>query len=283
MSKKINSHNNIILGKRYDEKDDFFFIAKIKHTPENKKIILPEIHRHPYFEVIVVTNGENVAEIDFKQYRFRRGDIILFSPQQIHNPISASEDFEAYILRFYPSIFDNAEFFNKISIFDYDYIELDKDHLPRVNMILEELEKEFSENQVFKKYAIGNMLKCFLILAQRALPNVITQKSSDNIFSKFNYFIVENEFKNKKASDYAKQLKISSRTLNDIVKKNADMTTTDYINSKIIYEAKRLLLFSDLSIKEIAYKLDFIDIGYFSRFFKKKVGESPLNFRENNK
>lgn len=97
------------------------------------------------------------------------------------------------------------------------------------------------------------------------------------------YLLVENEFRNKKASEYAKELQISSRTLNDIVKKNANMTTSDYINSKIIYEAKRLLLFSDLSIKDIAYKLDFIDIGYFSRFFKSKVGQSPFYFRENKK
>ena len=47
-------------------------------------------------------------------------------------------------------------------------------------------------------------------------------------------------------------------------------------------EAKRLLVFSDLSGKEIAYHLKYEDPSYFSRIFKKKTGYSPTKFREQN-
>ena len=57
------------------------------------------------------------------------------------------------------------------------------------------------------------------------------------------------------------------------------MTPSDFIKNRIILEAKRQLLYSEQSVKEIAFDLGFNDPAYFSRFFTKAMQKSPLSFK----
>ncbi|NPA08854.1 MAG: helix-turn-helix domain-containing protein, partial [Chlorobi bacterium] len=49
---------------------------------------------------------------------------------------------------------------------------------------------------------------------------------------------------------------------------------------RIFLEAKRLLLFTDKSVKEITYELGFEDVSYFSNFFKRLSGNTPVSFKK---
>ncbi|WP_421717080.1 helix-turn-helix domain-containing protein [Arcobacter arenosus] len=279
MDKKVAYHNNINL-KDEIKKEEMFFIFEIKYNPNNISLTTPDIHRHPFYELIVVTKGNLTLDVDFKTYELTRGSLALFSPSQIHHPMKSSEDYEGYLVRFYPNMFDNQDFFNEIDVFEYDYVKFNEDQYPRAKMLLQELVYEFKNSQLLKNFALGNLLKCFLIAIQRAIPNVVKEKSYNTTFSKLNFLIVENEFKIAKPSDYADKLKISARSLNSIVKEHVDLSAGEYIRSKTIFEAQRLLSYTPLTIKEIAYKLGFDDVAYFSRFFKKSENISPAQFRE---
>lgn len=261
-------------------KESIFFIFELINNPENKKVVTQPIHRHPYYEILFVTQGEVIIEIDFKEYTLKKGSLSLFSPLKIHHPKKVSDDYKCYLIRFYPNIFDNEEFFKNIKIFDYDFISLKDHHYLRANMLLQELSTEFKENLIFKEVALGNLLKCFLITIQRALPETTNEKSYDNNFSKLNLLIVENDFKIAKPSEYADKLRISARSLNEIIKKHTGISAGEYIRTKTVFEAKRLLSFTSLTVKEIAYKLGFDDVAYFSRFFKKATNISALQYRE---
>lgn len=278
MNKIVAYHNNIDIDEEVN--NNLFFIQEIKYMPMNKNLTTPPIHRHPFNEIILVTQGECIIEVDFKEYTLTKGSLGLFSPSQIHHPIKASTDYKAYLIRFYSTIFDNLDFFKEIRIFDFDYIKLQEKHYARTKMLLEELIIEFDEIQVLKDFALGNLLKCFLITIQRALPETVVVKSCTSVFSKLNLLIVENEFKIAKPSDYADKLRLSSRSLNTITKEHVGISTGEYIRSKTIFEAQRLLSYTLLNIKEIAYKLGFDDIAYFSRFFKKVTNISPLQYRD---
>lgn len=278
MNKLIGNHSDISIDGKQNNKQ--FFIVEVEASPQNNKIIYQPIHRHPYHEILLVTQGEGEIDVDFKRYTLKRGSICLFSPFQIHHPLKASNDYKVCLIRFYPSIFENSEFFDEINVFDYDFINLQEHHYMRLKMLLQELIIEFNSEQTLKNYAMGNLFKCMLITIQRAIPETIFEKSSDNNFSKLNSLIVENKFKIFKPRDYAKQLKISERALNTIIKNSTGQSAGEYIRSKTNFEAQRLLLFSTESIKEIAYTLGFDDISYFSRFFKKLNNKSPQKYRE---
>lgn len=278
MEQTVGYHNRINIEKTIEE--NLFFVVEIKNNPENKKIVTQPIHRHPYYEIIFVTEGELHIEIDFKEHTIKKGSVCLFSPLQVHHPKQVNEAYGCFLLRFYPNLFDNAEFFKGINIFDYDTVDLPESLFDRCKMLLDELSIEFKGDLAFKDFALGNLLKFFLITLQRAVPETSAEKTYDNYFSKLNYLIVEDQFKITKPSEYAKKLGLSPRSLNDVVKKHTGISAGEYIKSKTIYEAKRLLSFTSLTVKEIAYQLGFDDVAYFSRFFKKNTDISALQYRE---
>ncbi|MFL9485099.1 helix-turn-helix domain-containing protein [Chitinophagaceae bacterium LWZ2-11] len=111
---------------------------------------------------------------------------------------------------------------------------------------------------------------------------VPTQKLQDEKFHlirKFN-LLVEANFKSEHSvSFYAQQLFKSPKTLSNIFAIYNSKTPSQIIQERITAEAKRLLLYTDKSVKHITFELGFEDVPYFSNFFKKNAGISPSDFR----
>ena len=80
--------------------------------------------------------------------------------------------------------------------------------------------------------------------------------------------------------DYAGELGLTLATLGRLCQEHLGMTPMNVIHARLVLEAKRALGHSSLSVKEIAHELGFVDVGYFSRFFRKHSGVSPSGFRE---
>jgi len=83
----------------------------------------------------------------------------------------------------------------------------------------------------------------------------------------------------KPAYFYAQELGISPTHLNRIVKQLTGRSTQTLINGKLIDEAQRELLFTQIPVQEIGYRLGFADPAYFSRFFQTNTGLSPRQWR----
>lgn len=79
---------------------------------------------------------------------------------------------------------------------------------------------------------------------------------------------------------YAAKLDISSKRLNQILKEKLDKTGMQLIHDRLILEAKRMIIHSEHTIKEIAFQLGFSDRPYFSRFLKKQTGQTPGDFQK---
>lgn len=81
---------------------------------------------------------------------------------------------------------------------------------------------------------------------------------------------------------YASQLAITANHLSDVVRQQSGLSVMDWLNRTTITEAKVLLKHSDLMIYEIGERLNFPEPTAFNRYFKKHVGMTPLEYRENN-
>lgn len=93
--------------------------------------------------------------------------------------------------------------------------------------------------------------------------------------------LLKKDFKRlKKPADYAHSLGITPAHLNDTIKLATGYSVSEQIHQQIILETKRLLFFSELSMKEIGFEIGFEDPVYFNRLFKKLTGQTPLTFRE---
>jgi AraC family transcriptional regulator, transcriptional activator of pobA len=96
--------------------------------------------------------------------------------------------------------------------------------------------------------------------------------------------LVEQHYKEKKLPrEYAEMLFVTPNHLNTMCTTTAGKSAGELIRERVLLEAKRLLVNSQLSIAEIGYQLSFEDNAYFSRFFKKYTATTPESFRKTHK
>ncbi len=131
------------------------------------------------------------------------------------------------------------------------------------------------------------MLKRLLILCTRIYKtqNTILEGNKQNvdIIREYNY-LVEKHFKEKHSVNaYAELLNKSPKTLSNLFKKHGNMSPLQFIQNRIMLEARRLLNYTQLPVSSIGYELGFSDVQVFSRFFKTREGCSPQHFREREK
>jgi AraC family transcriptional activator of pobA len=78
---------------------------------------------------------------------------------------------------------------------------------------------------------------------------------------------------------YATRLTMSARQLSEVVKAQSGKPAIKHVHERLVLEARRLLVYSDQSLKEIAFELGFSEASYFSRFFKRETGLTPAAYR----
>ena len=94
--------------------------------------------------------------------------------------------------------------------------------------------------------------------------------------------LLETHFRLEKAMDYyAVALGVSTQRLNQACKQRAGKTASELLHERTIIEAKRYLVYMEMSVAEVGYDLGFDDPAYFSRFFSNRVGQPPGQYREN--
>jgi AraC-like DNA-binding protein len=93
--------------------------------------------------------------------------------------------------------------------------------------------------------------------------------------------LVEEHFKKyRKVADYAGLMHRSPKTIANIFAMQGEKSPLEIIHDRLLLEAKRLLLYTEKSSKEIGWELGFEDPSQFNRFFKKQITLPPREFRE---
>lgn len=100
-----------------------------------------------------------------------------------------------------------------------------------------------------------------------------------DIVRHYNFLVEQNFRKQHQVKFYAEQLNKSPKTLSNLFALYNHKNPLMVIQERIIQEAKRLLIYTDKTAKEIAYYLGFEDAGHFGKFFKKQTGQSPSKFK----
>ncbi len=155
----------------------------------------------------------------------------------------------------------------------------------RLGALLPVFEDEFGSVDTIQGEMLRTLLKRLIIILTRlarasTVGDALTQPQLD-VLRRFN-LLVENNYRTlHRVSDYAALLHKAPKTLANLFAAHGERTPLQVIQERIVIEAKRLLLYTDKSVKQIGGELGFIDAGTFSRFFKAIVSASPLEFRSN--
>lgn len=164
-------------------------------------------------------------------------------------------------------------------------IDLPNNECGNFEILWNMLHKEMLSNDDMQIEMLRTMLKQLVIHCTRMYKEqkqiVSLEKGKLDIVRRFNS-LVEMHYKTKHSvTDFADLLNRSPKTLSNLFLQYNQKTPLQIIQERILLEARRLLHYTDRTIKDITYELGFEDIQTFSRFFKNKEGISPKDFREN--
>lgn len=248
-------------------------------------------HKHNYFELCIFTGGTGKHEIDFQNYEISAPSIHLLLPGQVHL-ITRGEDYQGYLFVFSKEFY-NLRFKGLEIIPGYPLVSqlcngpilnMTKEGFEDFSILISSIEKELLNSSAESEEIIISFLNIFFLRLRSRFVALLKKENASRHPSRqlvylFNQ-LVENHYKEiQQVGEYAELLNESPVALNRLVKAVTGRTPGELIVNRLILEAKRLLLYSELNNKEIAYKLNYDDPSYFARIFRKKTGLTPSDFR----
>ena len=132
---------------------------------------------------------------------------------------------------------------------------------------------------------LGALLKLLFVESiqicnKTGATDIQTIETGNQLIRRFKKELGAHYLKMHKVSEYAALLSVSPDYLNKTIKAISGKSAKELIQHKLVLEAKRTLLFTDSSHKEIAYHLGFEEPAHFGNFFKRQTGQTPASFRE---
>ena len=246
-----------------------------------------------YIKILYLPAGYKIR-VDFACYETQQSTLFFISPNQYLELETAGEEsgyFIFYNRDFYCIQIHDQEvacdglLFNNIR--NMPKVELSNAENAFLGGLFKEMIQEFNLNDSSLEEMVRTYLKQLLIRATRSwkrqhLDKAVTHQQSDlEFFRKFTR-LVEEHYKSKHTvADYADFLCMAPKTITHKFNRLRLPQPNEVIKNRIILEAKRLLVHTSLTAKEIAYDLGYNDPAYFSRLFQTKTGESPSSFRAN--
>jgi AraC-like DNA-binding protein len=244
-----------------------------------------------YIKVLFLPVGYKLR-VDFAIYVTTQPSLFFISPNQFLQIEQAGTEagyFIFYNRDFYCIQIHDEEvacdglLFNNIH--NMPMVAITEEEALFIHYLFREIETEFGLNDASVEEMIRTYLKQLFIKSARLwkkqhLDNSLTQQKNDlEFFRKFTQ-LVEAHFKEKHTvADYADLLCMAAKTITHKFKRLNLPQPNDVIKNRIVLEAKRLLVHTSMTAKEISYELGYEDPAYFSRLFFVKTGESPSSFR----
>lgn len=250
-------------------------------------------HRHDFFEVLYLLKGSGYHVIDGNKYEIKPPCVFFMSPGQAHK-LELSNDIEGYIFIF-TSDFYLLNRTNQNSLIEFPFFyTIHQDNPPLLLdnendiLFIESLfKRSISEIKHAGEY-ISEMIRSTLdlILTTCAARYPVNEAQlnigkGQILVKRFFHLLEENHQKNLSLNDYAALIGITPNHLTQTVKLLTGKTSSQLIKSKQLLEIKRLLVHTNLNVSEIANQLHFDDQSYFTKFFKRETGLTPLQYRAN--
>ena len=271
-----------------------FATKKMGYYTLNSDFIVKEkmIEIKDFIKIIYLKKGSEIL-LDFNAHQCKTNSLFFISPSQFYQ-FPENKLTEGIILYFNRDFYCVEIHDKEVScdgilynnIFNVAALTLPTEEIKPIENILEEIETEFKNEDTGLEEMLRLLLKKLIIKSTRLYkkqnhlqPDNI-EKNNLDFLRKYSALVEKEFFSKHSVSDYAEMMNITPKNLHKKIKMISDKTPNELIKNRLLLEAKRYLAHSELSAKEIAYKLGYEDEGYFSRFFNKYAGNTPIQFRK---
>lgn len=237
------------------------------------------------YVLVYCVSGKLSMTIDEKEFHLSAGQVVTITSGQIH-ALHRHAKAEGYILEFTLDFFCKDD--NDIELIFHNglFCHFAMNEVIPVDKTIVKAQLSAIEQELFHKpyqylISVHSRISLILVAINRAKVSRGDEIwKPDALFLKFLEAVRNNFEHNYSVRQLAEMLSTTELKLNELAKLHAGKTAQHVIYGLITSEAKRLLTYGNLSVKEVAYQLGFNDPFYFSNFFKKQTNSSPKQYKE---
>lgn len=241
----------------------------------------------------VTVSGTAKIKINGKLHELRPNTLFIFNENTVIEQVKASIRSSGYMITY------SRQYLNSIHVDTQDLISIYHGFLDEPCVQIEPQEAAYihdisklmrsmlcdyaptpNRNKIINSL-FGAMFHYVMgILQQHSIPTAgSVSNRTDELFNRFLTLLREHCSTERSVEFYASEMGITPKYLSLILKKKSGRNASKLIDEAVVYEAKRLLKYSGLSIQEIATKLNFASQSFFGKYFKQRVGVSPSRYK----
>jgi len=278
----------------YDISDEFYF-SIVDYDKALKELSHPG--RFNGYSIVYCVNGSFDVEINLRRYTMNPGSFMLYTPGTIIS-FSIPEGVDRSSIRFVIIAASSS----LVSDLKFDFVKLNEDNVSILDSCIIQVSEDHKAvgrqyvsliDSLVKSgiYDLKDILKPVFASIFSFVANVMYMNTpkdvrlaeqnsrSKRIFANFMKLVTEDHMEHRYLEYYADQLSLSPKYLSATVKAVSGKSAPEWIDSYIITEAKNLLRYSNLDVKEIGFKMNFNAPSVFCRFFKAQTGMTPTEYR----
>lgn len=240
-----------------------------------------------FIKVLFLEAGAEVM-VDFKEYKLEQDALFFIKDGQWYKCagngtlLYYNRDFYCIQIHDKEVACDGLLYNN---VYDIPVVVLNEETSRQTRHILEEIKKETSGEESNAEEMIRIFLKQLIIRSTRMWKkahDLADNSASQEVefIRRFSQLVESHYIQHHNVAEYASMLNITPKALSKKISRHSNKSPNDIIKDRIILEAKRLLIHTDLTVKEIGYKLGYEDPAYFVRLFTNQTDISPLLFRK---
>ena len=246
------------------------------------------------FIIGVGTEGESSGLLNLQEFSIKKDSLFIFAPNSILQA-QTSNEIKAHIIAVTPDFMKRINIDTKhllpllLQFASHPCLEISheesqalRNFIALIEQELKGSESEFSAEIIGELiagtiYKVGEILRHYL--AEHPELENPSHNRAKEYFTQFTQLLSEHYKRERSVGFYARQLCITPKYLTTLIKRISGKSVSEWIDNYVILEAKTLLKYSDMSVQEIAYYLNFPNQSFFGSYFKRNTGMSPSQYK----
>lgn len=242
----------------------------------------------------VGTEGETSLTSNLQEFRLKKDSLFIFSPKHILQ-VQSNNRFKAHLIVIAPDFLKRINIDTKrmmplfLQFGSLPCMELTHAESQSLRSFISKVEQELKGSETdFSSEIIGGLIAATIYKVGDILTHYLTEhpevdspihNRAEEYFRQFTELLGEHYKHERSVGFYARQLCITPKYLTTLIKRISGKSVSEWIDNYVILEAKTLLKYSNMSVQEIAYYLNFPNQSFFGSYFKRNAGMSPSQYK----
>ncbi len=271
------------MEKNIPVKDKISSERHMKAEPFRKETRITQPHKHKqYFEIVFLSKGSGSHWIDGACYDVKPPVLFFINRDQVHNWALHDEP-DGFVIILKNSFLHQSkdESLKQLLHLVWHANCLYLDDEAQISTLFGLLSLHSSMLSVYGQHSIDGLLKTLIaLILENGRHNFLHAGQQTQLYARYIDRLITEKNIQRKIGLLAKDLNTTPQNLNAACRKAVNQSAGEILDSFIINEARRLLLYTDSHVNEVAYRLSFKDPSYFVKFFKKHINATPEEFRK---